>query len=60
MSKYTNVDELKRAIFFNDYSPAVVDDNANSIIFQILQLIDTAPALELEISIKEAQDNENK
>lgn len=55
MARYVNADELKRTIFFNDYSPAVVDENANNIVFQILRLIDAAPALELR---EEAQDNE--
>ena len=56
MAKYINADELKRAIFFNDYSPLVIDENTNAVVFQILRLIDAAPAL--EINEKEAQDNE--
>ena len=58
MERYINADELKRAIFFNDYSPAVVDDNANSIVFQILRLIDSAPAL--VINKEEALKNAEK
>lgn len=55
MERYINADELKRAIFFNDYSPAIIDENAHAVVFQILRLIDAAPALELK---EEAQDNE--
>ena len=58
MSKYIDADELKRAIFFNDYSPLVIDDNVNAVVFQILRLIDSAPAL--EINKEEALKNAEK
>lgn len=37
---------LKREIFFKDYSPLVIDDNSNALIFEIFRLIDSAPRLD--------------
>lgn len=36
---------LKREIFFKDYSPLVLDDTSNALIFEIFRLIDSAPRI---------------
>ena len=38
--------ELREKVFFNDYSPQVVDENAQRILTKVLQFIDNAPAVE--------------
>lgn len=48
--EYIDPAALKREIFFKDYSPLVLDDNSNALIFEIFRLIDSAPRIAPEIS----------
>ena len=44
--EYIDPAALKREIFFKDYSPLVLDDTSNALVFEIFRLIDSAPRLE--------------
>lgn len=48
--EYIDPAALKREIFFKDYSPLVLDDTSNALVFEIFRLIDSAPRLEPERS----------
>lgn len=43
--EYIDPAALKREIFFKDYSPLVIDDTSNALIFEIFRLIDSAPRI---------------
>jgi len=47
-SKRSFINELKRRIFFKDYSPYTIDDNTHAVLFEVIRLIDDT-ARELDI-----------
>ena len=51
--EYIDPAALKREIFFKDYSPLVLDETSNAIVFEIFRIIDSAPRYQLERDLSE-------